>query len=399
MSAISTFIINPEDFATTPVPFYYTFRRHDGNVQHAGDDTGYDEIPADEHRDTRHRDPLVNILNIPTRFHYFDTGLFSERLFLLREPALRQLQNYSTYLEEKFGWNVQVWDPYRSPVNQCSGAKFGTREKLKLGGLTEEWWKYTLEKALNGNCPKDELARLTQTTLQAHSFFSYPKAKKPDFKLPDELSPVLIRAGATYNISGLEIDPYSPMAHASGGVADIEWTYADTGKPVNVGTRDTADHFGIFPYFEDNIPDSLKDAFQDMPQLKTLKGRMQYYRDAVSNSPDLKQYLILVGVQPDELLRNDKYLKKIFREIKKNRRIAAWSGLQFRIFQYVYEAWHADLHDGNGGIRFKQTGIVSGGGGYAVYSGQGQCAWGCAFDLYSEFINNHPIPSAQPQNP
>lgn len=405
MSAIPNLITNPSEFPRTPVPFYYTFRLHNGKQQQAGDDTGYDTTPADEQLDNPHCDPLVNLEGqIPIRFHYYDTGLFPEKLFLLRKPALELLQQYSKYLEEEFGWKVQVWDPYRSPKNQRSGAIFGTKEKLKLAGRTEEWFVSTLQAALNRQCPKDEqrakneLALLTSIASQAHSFFGYPNAKKTNYVPPDGLNPLLLRAGASYEVSGLEIDPYSSMAHASGGVADIEWVFADTGIPVNVGTRDTADAFGMFPYFEDHIPDSLVDALQK-PQLKTFEGRMEYYRQAVQNNASLRQYLLLVGVDPDELIQNDQYLKKVCLAIQENRRIAAWTGLQFRIFQYVYETWHADLHDGFGGIRFKKTGIVSGGGGYAVYSGQERCAWGCAFDLYSSFIKDNPHLLVQPQHP
>ncbi len=334
-------------------------------------------------------DPLVAVgKSLLTRPMYFLQGLGKDEKLFLRKPALEQCVEYDKLLK-KVGWRLRICDAYRPAKVQQRGFVWSVSEILYRDGTLSfhEFMKLLTKAVKKGVTPK-ETRFLIDRIKEADQFFLYVPLKKNynPKKFAKNVPEVLLTAAANLGIEGLEIDPYALTAHNTGGVVDVEWVNEKTQRLVNVGVPvDTPDVIAAFPYFEPEVATlfSLIPEFKDH-KLANLKNRKAYYRKLVKDDSLLQLYLMNCGVDLMKFFQKDSYFNSIWEEIYHNRRVVSALAEQVGMVPFGRETWHFDCNDERGGVRHKRTGIVSGGGSYALHHGQNLCAWGCARALYEK---------------
>ncbi len=332
-------------------------------------------------------DPLVEVGDeLLTRSMYYAQGFTSDDRLFLRKPALLQCMEYDRLLQE-VGWRIRITDAYRPMEVQRKGFCWGVSEVLYMyEDLNLLEFKKLLMHAITKGASREDKKLLLQIIGVADQFFCYAPLRM-DFdrsKFPKGTPLRLIIAAANFGLIDLALDPYSLTAHNTGGVVDLEWIKTESGEMVNMGVPvDTQGVVAAFPYFETKVAT----LFKKIPEFKKhrlglISRRKKYYKKRVKEDEILHRYLSSCGVDTERFLEDEGYFNEIWNEIRDNRRVVLALADKVGMLPFGRESWHFDCNDGNGGVRFKRTGKVSGPGSYALHYGHKICAWGCATPLY-----------------
>lgn len=351
-----------------------------------GVDGDYRRVIADENFDDVH-DPLVEIKDtLLTRPMYFEQGFTQDKRLFLREPALAQWAEFDDILRRNFGWRVRICDAFRPWTIQQKGFCWGMNEVVKnRKEMSLDDFKKWLKSAVEGEADPKTLPLLEAYIQDTDLFFSFVEPEPTSLQNFDrKASLTIIIAAANMELIDLPLNKYTNNAHSTGGHVDAEWIDEGNGLLVNMGVPvDTQGLEAAMPFMEDRIAPVLMQSLKEQ-KLESVEARQQFYRQQVQQKPFLQKYLEACGVDVPQLLESDAYLKKIWEEIKMNRRVIINIATMIGLYFFAFESWDAACNDARGGVRAQHKKIISGPGVYALHMGQQECAWGNAVKLWEK---------------
>jgi D-alanyl-D-alanine dipeptidase len=346
-----------------------------------GDDTGFRSVIAVEADD---RDVLVPIEGVTCRAMYSEMGFTTDRVFYIREPALRHLRLAADRVRDTLGWTLRVTDAYRPAEVQRQGFMWAIgevfRNRLREGLPEVRGW---LGRLLSEGKMDSGSELRVQMLVEADNLFGSVAPQRADelrARHDADIPWMVLVAATNLGVIDWSLERDAMGCHSSGGVVDLEFLSSPDGTLVFMGSPvDAQGAFSALGYFEPHTATILEAAFpHEWAQLQTEVQRKALYRTALQSRPDLVEYVTACdggrGV-------THKSFDDLWLIARANRRLAfhalSYAGIEF----YGAEWWHVDLKNMLGGRQAEQ-GLIGGGPALAVYAGLSTCVWGNARQLY-----------------